>query len=111
MSNTSNSSISSCQTLLPVLLVAFVLTLSLGFQLVQIERDRASLHAFIASQDKPLDDSRKLQSQLSALALGTKRLADEGDKNAAAIIARLQQMGISVGEPPAAAAPAAPAAQ
>jgi hypothetical protein len=102
-----NNSVSPCQILLPVLLVALALFLSLGFQGVQIMRDRDSLHQFISQQDKPLEDSRKVQAQMTALALGAKKLASGGDKNAAAIIARLQQLGITVGEPaPAAGGPA-----
>lgn len=108
-----NSSVSPCQILLPVLLVALALFLSLGFQAIQIMRDRDSLHQFISQQDKPLEDSRKVQAQMTALALGAKKLADGGDKSAAAIIGRLQQLGITVGGPaPAAgsagAAPEAP---
>jgi hypothetical protein len=95
-----NNSVSSCEILLPVLLVAFVLFLSLSFQTMQIMRDREALHQFVSQQDKPLEDSRKIQAQVSALALGTKRLADGGDKNAIAIIDRLQKLGISVGGQP-----------
>jgi cell division protein FtsB len=101
-----NNTVSPCQILLPVLLVALVLFVSLGFQGVQIMRDRDSLHQFISQQDKPLEDSRKVQAQMTALALGAKKLADGGDKNAAAIIARLQQLGITVGGNAPAAGPA-----
>lgn len=117
MANQTNP-ISTCQILLPVALVAGVLFLTLGFQTMQIARDRGALHQMITQQDKPLEESRKVQAQLTALALGTKKLADGGDKNAEAIIARMQQLGISVGGPapgaegtaPAGAAPAAPPA-
>lgn len=120
MSNNSNS-LTAGEVTLVISLIAFVLFLSLGFQTVQILRDRDSLHQFMSQQDKPLEDSRKVQAQVSALALGTKKLADGGDKNAAAIIERMQKLGITVGGPapegaapaaaaPAPAAPAAPAA-
>lgn len=111
-----NNSVSAGETLLPVLVVALVLFLSMGFQTVQILRDRDTLHQVLGQQDKPMEESRKLQAQLTALALGTKKLADGGDKNAAAIIDRMQKAGISVGTPPvqggsAASASVAPVAQ
>ena len=103
-----NTPVSTCQILVPVALISAVLFASLLFQTVQITRDRDALKTFITQQDKPLEESHKVQSQLTALALGTKKLADGGDKSAAAIISRMQQLGISVGGE-AAAAPAAPA--
>ena len=94
-----NNSVSPCEILLPVALVAFVLFLSLGFQGIQVLRDRDALHQFISQQDKPLEDSRKIQAQVSALALGTKKLADSGDRNAIGIIERMQKLGVTVGGP------------
>lgn len=100
------NSVTASDLLVPVLLMAVTLFLSMGFQAVQILHDRDSLNQFIAQQDKPLEDSHKLQAQLSALALGTKKLADGGDKNAAAIVTRMQQLGITIGDKaPAEAAP------
>ena len=109
MSN-SDESLTIGQILLPAALLGFALFLSLGFQGVQILRDRDSLHKYITDQDKQLENSHKIQTQVSALALGTKKLADGGDKYATAIIARMQQAGISVGAPGTAAPAAAPAA-
>jgi predicted histidine transporter YuiF (NhaC family) len=106
-----NNSISACQILTPITLLAFVVFLSLGFQTVQVVRDRDALHQAITQQDKLLEDSRKIQAQLTALAGGTKTLADGGDKSAIAIITRLQQNGISVGGPaPGTEGASAPAA-
>lgn len=94
-----NNNFTAGQILFPIFLVALVLTISMGFQTYQIVRDRDALRVFISQQDKPVEDSRKLQAQLTALALGTKKLADGGDKSAIAIIARMQQAGITVGSP------------
>lgn len=102
-----NNSLSPSQLLVPVALVALVLFLSLAVQTMLVLRDREALHQALTQQEKPLEDSRKVQSQLTALVMGTKKLADGGDKNATAIIGRLQQLGINVGGPPP--APAAPA--
>ena len=92
-----NKPLSFGDVLVPVALVALVLFLSLGFQTTQIMRERESVRQFLTQQDKPLEESRKIQAQVSALALGTKKLADGGDKNATAIIGRMQQLGITVG--------------
>ncbi len=97
--------VSVSNILLPLLLIAFTLFLMLAFQMTQIMRDREVLHQAKTQQDKPLEDVQKLQAQLSALALGTKKLADGGDKNAQTIIAQLKQAGITVGEPAPTPAP------
>ena len=89
--------------LLP-LSTAFVLCLLLGFQATQVMRDRAALRQAMSQQDFPSLRARKVQAQVEALAMGTKRLSQSGDKNAQGIIDKLQQAGISVGTPPAAAA-------
>ena len=107
--------ITMTQVLLPLALVSFTLFLMLAFQMTQSLRDRDALHQAKAQQDKPFEDVQKLQAQLSALALGTKKLADGGDKNAQDIITQLKKAGIVVGDQaatakPMAAAPAAPPA-
>ncbi len=99
MSSSRNGSIVTSQLLFPMALVAFVVFLGTTFQTVQVFRDRAVLHQAKTQQDKPLEDSRKVQAQLEALAVGTLKLADQGDKNAQAIIERLKQLGISVAPP------------
>jgi hypothetical protein len=101
--STKDNPVTSCQILGAVALVSFVLVLMMAFQTVQIVRDREFLNQAKSQQDKPLEDSRKVQAQVTALAMGAKKLADGGDKNAAAIIDRLQQIGITVGGPPPAA--------
>lgn len=98
--------ISPCQILLPMSLTAFVLFGFLAFQASQIFLERQSLNQARSQQDKPLEETRKIQAQFSALAIGTKKLAENGDKNAAAIVNRLKQAGIGFTEPPSASAPA-----
>ena len=97
--------VTTSNIMLPLVLVAFTLFLSLAFQMTQVMRDREALHQVKTQQDKPLEDVQKLQAQLSALALGTRKLADGGDPNAKAIIAQLKQAGITVGAPSVPAAP------
>ncbi len=97
------------QVLFPVSIVAFVMFLMLGFQLTQIMRDRDAMHQAREQQDKPLDEAKKVQNQLTALAVGTKKLSDKGDVNAKGIIDRMKKIGITVSDNPpgATAAPGA----
>ena len=105
-----NGKVTIAQLLIPVSLTAFVLFLVLAFQVTQIMRDHTVLSNTKTEQQKPLDQATKVQSQLEALALGTKKLAQGGDKNAQAIVAKLEQAGISIGGPQGAGAPPAPPA-
>ena len=105
----SNDSITPGQVLLPTLLLALVMSLFLGFQMFQLGRDYKNLNQLIGQQEKPLEEAHKLQMRLTALALGTKKLADGGDKFAATIIERMQQSGITVGDTGAAPASSTPA--
>lgn len=96
------------QILFPISLVAFVLALSLAFQTTQIVSGNEALKDAKSQQDKPLEETSKVQAQLNAIALGTKKLADGGNKDAQAIIAKMKQAGINIGEnPPAGSAPSA----
>lgn len=92
------------QILLPVGLTAFVLFCLLAFQTSQILLERASLRQTKTKQDAPLEDAVKLQAQFSALAIGTKNLATNGDKNAIVIINLLNQIGVGFTELPSATA-------
>jgi len=94
-----NGNFSTSQILFPLSLLALVIFLSTAFQTVQVFRDRSVLHQVKTQQDKPLEDARRVQAQLEALAVGTLKLADQGDKNAQAIIDKLKQLGISVTPP------------
>jgi hypothetical protein len=108
------SKVTAGQLIFPVSLIAFVVFIMLAFQTSQLLRERDALHAAKTQQDKPLVDSQKVQAQLDALALGTKKLADQGNKDAQAIIDRMKQAGITVngaqGAKTAAPTAAAPAA-
>jgi hypothetical protein len=97
-----NGKVTAAQILLPVSLVAFVVFLFLAFQFTQIMKDRDAMHQALSQQDKPIEDVQKLQTQLKALAIGTQRLAENGDKDAKGIIDRMNKLGIQVNMPPGA---------
>jgi hypothetical protein len=92
--------------LVPVGLMAAALVLFFGFQSSQIIRERAMLQETKAQQQPTLEQGQKVQQQLEALSFGTLKLADEGNKNAKAIIARMKELGITVNPPKADAAKA-----
>lgn len=109
MASKDNFKITAGQLIFPVSLIAFVVFIMLAFQTSQLLRERDALHAAKAQQDKPVEESQKVQTQLDALAVGTKKLADQGNKSAETIIERMKQAGITVNGAPGAKA-TAPAA-
>jgi hypothetical protein len=77
------------------LLIAAMLVLA-GFLLYQSIADRHALLATIASQEQPLQQAKRVQAQLNALASATAKLADEGDAGAKQIIDNMKKQGIHV---------------
>jgi hypothetical protein len=94
-----NGKVTDLHILQAVGLVAFVLFLTLAFQLSQVMRDHENLHDALARQDQPLENLTRIQSQLDTLAVGTLNLSQKGDKNAKEIIDRMKQLGINVRSP------------
>jgi DNA-binding phage protein len=84
---------------------AAALVLMLGSNLVDIGRVHDALLKTRGQQQVNLGVSKRAETQLDALAKGTKALADAGNPNARAILGVLKQNGIQVN---AEAAPAAP---
>jgi hypothetical protein len=108
-----NGKITLNQILLPVSLVAFVVFIMVAFQFTQILQDRGTMQQAKTQQQKPLEDAQRVDAQLNALAVGTLKLSEKGDKDAKAIIDRMKKLGITVNDKlPAAAAvpPGAPMA-
>lgn len=96
-----NGNFTAAQMLLPMSILALVVFIGTAFQTVEAFHDRSVLHQAKTQQDKPLEDAQKVRAQLDALAVGTLKLAQEGDKNAQAIIDRLKALGITVAQPKA----------
>ena len=106
--------ISTGQLLYPVALLSFVMFGFLGFQTMAIMDEHKGLKGVRTQQEEPLTQAKKVQTQLDALALGTLKLSEKGNKDAAAIIANLKKLGITVTPPKAEGAAAtkeAPAAK
>jgi hypothetical protein len=101
--------ITAGQLLLPVSLVTFVVVVFLGFQTTLLTNDRASLQVTRVNQEKPLAEVSKIKEQANALAVGTLKLSQAGNKDAQNIIAQLKKAGVDVQGSQPGAAGAAPA--
>lgn len=91
--------------LLPISMITFTVMLLFAFQATQIMRDRNALQESKMQQQKAFEDSQRLQSQLNALLIGTKNLAQQGNPSAKVISDRLRQVGVFLDSPSPAAAP------
>jgi hypothetical protein len=105
MAKSNEAEVTVGQILFPLSLIGFVVMVSLAFQTSLIMRDRDALHDALTQQSKQLEDANKVQAQFSALALGTRKLAQGGDKDASALVDRMKKAGI-VFQDETAAAPA-----
>ncbi|MER2519881.1 MAG: hypothetical protein ABTQ34_04235 [Bdellovibrionales bacterium] len=99
MSN-KDSGVAAGQLLLPLTMVSCAVLGLLAFNTVQIVQGHGALKQVISQQDKPLEEAKKIESQLTALALGTKKLADAGNGNAQGIVEAMQKAGITINDKP-----------
>lgn len=83
----------------PLLLVILTLGIMVGFQSIQLMRERQLLHSRIENQDAPLEEARKVRTQFEAVVKNTYQLAEQGNQNAAAVIERLKQAGVNINKP------------
>lgn len=79
-----------------VLLIAITLLLMTGFQMRQIINERSALSAQYDAQEEPLGKIKQITAQFESLAVGTARLAGDGNESAKKIMAGLNQIGINV---------------
>jgi hypothetical protein len=68
-------------------------------ELVRLTGQREDLQLLHASQDRALEEVKKVRAQLEALAGGTARLADQGNPNARALVEKLKAQGIGLKAP------------
>lgn len=81
--------------LFPLSLIALTLLLFLGFQARELCKERDNLKNNIVQQQKPFEESQKLQAQLAALVGGTEKLAESGSKGAKEIAEQLKKIGVT----------------
>lgn len=80
----------------PMLLATLALLGWLGFQTVQLAKERDALQAAYASQQLTVDNAAKLRASLDAIAADTQRLADSGNPNAKLLVDELRKRGITI---------------
>jgi len=97
--NPSNAPETDVKHYLPVLLLASALVIWFGFQLMQTLRTRDGLINAFNNQETQFQTAKKMEASLSALATGTKELANLGNPNAAQIVKALTQRGINISDP------------
>src|SRR5258708_29376045 len=81
---------------IPLLLLAIAFFLMVGFQTVQLVRERGNLYEIQLGQETTVQESLKLRQQMESLASKTAQLADGGNAGAKAIIEELRRLGITV---------------
>lgn len=84
---------------LPVVLLGLALVIWFGFQLIQTIDAHSNLIKAFDNQEAQFQNAKKLDASLSALATGTKQLANQGNPNAAQIVKALAQKGINIADP------------
>lgn len=83
-------------TQLPLLLVIITLLIWSIFQTVQLFNERLSINTVYDNQENVIADAIKMRNQLNVISAGTKRLAEQGNANAQAIVEQLAKNGISI---------------
>lgn len=104
---------------LPVLIISATLLLMIAFQTRQLRMENALVKNAVSQQTQPLDQSIKVTQQFESLAVGTAKLADEGNATAKTIVGDFTKLGLKINtNAPAGKSPieriqppAAPAAQ
>ncbi len=81
---------------IPMLILGLVLAGWFGFQAVQLRAERSAMSDLLTSQEKQVQDSKKLRDSLDTIARGTAQLAAGGNPNAKLIIDELKKRGITI---------------
>ena len=101
MSSDLNSGQKSYSAFLPILLPTLAILLFAATQLRSTWGVSGKLKAQQTAQIESFDQAQKVRQQLRDLATELQQLADSGNTNAAQIVQKLQQRGVTV-TPPAA---------
>ncbi len=100
-----NEKMTVSRLLPPLALLAGTMMLLFAFQMTQIVRDRDALMQTLGRLEKPMQESEKLNAQFGGLVVGTKKLAEEGDKSVQPLVERLKQIGVIMPDQQAAPTP------
>jgi hypothetical protein len=84
------------KTSFAVLIIAITLALMTGFQMRQVLADRDAIQEAFEGQTKPLEQAKQVGAQFESIAVGTAKLAGEGNVTAQAVIKQLKDIGVNV---------------
>ena len=96
MTTETPASVGARSPFIPVLLLAVALLGMLTFQTIQIYRDGDSLQELKVSQEQPLEEARRLRTQLDGVAADTARLSEQGNPNAQRVVDELRKRGVTI---------------
>jgi hypothetical protein len=91
-------------SILPFVITAVALFIYFLFQTLQLVVERSNLASAKASQEAPIQEAQKIQSQFKLLITKTSELADKGHAGAKLVIEGLQSQGLGL-TPDGSAAP------
>jgi len=91
-------------SILPFVITAVALFIYFLFQTLQLVVERSNLASVKASQEAPIQEAQKIQSQFKLLITKTSELADQGHAGAKLVIEGLQSQGLGLA-PDGSAAP------
>ena len=91
-----NGTAQSRGTLIPLALFALSMLLWMGFQTVQLVRERENLQSSLSGQESMLQNSQKLRQSLDGLATQMARLAEGGNANAKLLVDELKKRGVTI---------------
>jgi hypothetical protein len=81
---------------IPLGLLVLGFVLMVGFQTVQLIRERGNLFEIQFAQEPTVQEGTKLRQQLDSLAKNTAALADAGNPGAKAVIEEMRRQGITI---------------
>ena len=79
-----------------VAILTVALLILAGFVLYQGILERSVLLVTLGAQEQPLQQSQRLKEQLDALARGTAKLAEQGNRGAQEVVNLLKKQGITL---------------
>ncbi len=91
---------------IPVALLAVAFLAAIGFQTVQLLRDRSNLANVFAGQENAVEQTVRLRNSVDAFAGDTAKLAQAGDPQAKQVVDTLRSQNIAIRPPTAPAAAA-----
>jgi len=81
---------------IPLGLLVLGFVLMVGFQTVQLIRERGNLFEIQLAQEPTIQEGAKLRQQLDSLAKKTAALADAGNAGAKTVVEEMRRQGITI---------------